>query len=175
MRAVLDSNVLARATYSVGGPAEELVQRLAIAPHALILSAELLIELRRVLRYPRLRAVHKFDDERSERSVTILESVAELVSLSTADIIRIVPHDPDDDHVVAAAVIAKANVLCMRNKHFYHESVVDYCRQHEIEILDDIELLQSLIAMPVVRRRAMTFLASATRVVVISSIDRHFA
>jgi hypothetical protein len=37
MWALLDSNVLARAVYSVGGPAEEVVKRLAISPHVVIL------------------------------------------------------------------------------------------------------------------------------------------
>ena len=81
MRAVLDSNVLARAAYSVGGPAEELVRRLAIPPNALVLSAELLTELRRVLRYPRLRAAHKLDYLEIDRSIAIIESVAETVVL----------------------------------------------------------------------------------------------
>ena len=49
MRAVLDSNVLARAVYSVGGPAEELARRLVVSPHELIVSEFLLAELRRVL------------------------------------------------------------------------------------------------------------------------------
>ena len=63
MRAVLDSNVLARAMYSLGGPAEEVVRRLTVPPHVIIVSEFLLNELRRVLRYPRLRQVHGFDDE----------------------------------------------------------------------------------------------------------------
>jgi len=50
MRAVLDSNVLARAMYGVGGPAEESVRRLTAPPHVLIVSEFLLRELRRVLR-----------------------------------------------------------------------------------------------------------------------------
>ena len=64
MRAVLDFNVLARAVYSVGGPAEEVALRLTVPPHVLIVSDFLLMELRRVLRYPRLRRVHGFDDQK---------------------------------------------------------------------------------------------------------------
>jgi predicted nucleic acid-binding protein len=109
MRAVLDSNVLARAVYSIGGPAEEAVRRLAAPPHVLIVSQFLLTELRRVLRYPRVQRVHGFDD-----------------------------------HVVATAVVAGADVLCTRNRHLLHEAVLAYGRQHALEIMDDIELLRRL-------------------------------
>lgn len=144
MRAVLDSNVLARAVYSVGGPAEEVVQRLTAPPHTLIVSSFLLEELRRVLGYPRLRRVHGFDDERIDRAVAALESAAERIETREEDVIRVVPADPDDDWIVAAAVSVAADVLCTRNKHLYHEAVVAYCREHAIEIMDDVELLGRL-------------------------------
>jgi putative PIN family toxin of toxin-antitoxin system len=144
MRAVLDSNVLARAVYATGGPAEEVVQRLAAPPHVLIVSAFLLTELRRVLRYPRLRRVHGFDDQKIERVVAALESFAAIVDVREADVVRVVPHDPDDDHVLAAAVVAGADVLCTRNKHLFHETVVAYGRQYAVEIMSDIELLERL-------------------------------
>ena len=54
MRVVVDSNVLARAVHSVGGPAEEVVRQLKKPSHALLVSAFILDELRRVLRYPLL-------------------------------------------------------------------------------------------------------------------------
>jgi putative PIN family toxin of toxin-antitoxin system len=144
MRAVLDSNVLARAVYSVGGPAEEAVRRLRAPPHVLIVSEFILVELRRVLHYPRLRQVHGFDDGKIEAVVAAIEPFAAIVEMREEDVVRVVPHDPDDDHIVAAAVVSGADVLCTRNRHFYHESVVAYGRQHAFEILDDIELLRRL-------------------------------
>jgi uncharacterized protein len=145
MRAVLDSNVLARAVYSAGGPAEECVRRLH-PPHALITSLALLDELRRVLHYPRLRRVHGFDDEKIERVVTALRVAAACVEVPGDAIAHVVPHDPDDDLVVATAVAGKADVLCTRNRHLFHPAVVAYCRQRSIEIVEDIELLARLRA-----------------------------
>jgi len=144
MRALLDSNVLARAVYSVGGPAEEAVRRLAVSPHVLIVSSLLLEELRRVLRYPRLQRVHGLNEQGIERAVVALETVGAYIELQEKDIVRVVPDDPDDDHIVAAAVTARADVLCTRNRHLYHDAVVAYCRRYGVDIMDDIELLGRL-------------------------------
>ena len=144
MRAVLDSNVLARALYSVGGPAEEAVRRLTAPPHVLVVSSFLLEELRRVLRYPRLQRVHGLGEQAIERAVAALQIAASYVEVREEDVIRVVPHDPDDDHLVAAAVAAPADVICTRNKHLYHEAVVGYCRQHAIDIMDDVQVLARL-------------------------------
>ena len=147
MRAVLDSNVLARALYSLGGPAEEVVRRLTAPPHVLIVSEFLLTELCRVLRYPRLQSLHQFDHQKIERVVAVLAATADEIEIREEDVVRVVPDDPDDDQVVAAAVAAGADVLCSRNRHLYHEAVVAYCRQYAIEIMDDIELLRRLREM----------------------------
>jgi hypothetical protein len=49
VRAVLDSNILARAAKPSTGPAREVLTRLRTPPHALIASPFLLNELERVL------------------------------------------------------------------------------------------------------------------------------
>lgn len=66
MRVLLDTNVLVRATGASAGPAQALLLRLAAPPHALVLSAFLLDELRRVLAYPRMLSqtvLHDPDDD----------------------------------------------------------------------------------------------------------------
>jgi putative PIN family toxin of toxin-antitoxin system len=147
MRVLLDSNVLARAVYSVGGPADECVRRLTNPPHVLVVSQFLLDELCRVLRYPRLQRVHGFDDRKIERVVAALESAAARVETREEDLVPIVPHDPDDDPIVAAAIAGGADILCTRNRHLYHAAVVAHCRRHAVEIMDDIELLARLRKM----------------------------
>jgi hypothetical protein len=59
---------------------------------------------------------------------------------------QVVPYDPDDDNVVGAAVAARVDVICTRNKHLHHEAVIAYCRQYAIEVMDDLDLLARLRA-----------------------------
>ena len=61
----------------------------------------------------------------------------------------VVPHDPQDNPVVATAVAGQAEVLCTRDHHLLHPDVVAYCAQHKIQVLGDLELLRQLRAQVV--------------------------
>jgi putative PIN family toxin of toxin-antitoxin system len=142
MRAVLDSNILARAVPGRTGPARELLQLLALPPHVLITSPLLLDELARALAYPRLRAVHGLSDAEIGQYIVDLQAVAML--LSTLPTVTAIGSDPDDNAVIAAAIAGQAEVICTRDRHFRNQEVVDFCAQHGVRILDDIELLHEL-------------------------------
>lgn len=142
MRVVLDTNILARAAGSRGGPAGELFEQIA-ANHVLVVSLELLSELARILSYDRVRRMHQLSEVGINAFIESIESGASVVPLPNP-LPRVVPYDPDDDVVVAAAITGGVEVLCTRNRHLFHEDVVAYCRQHAIEIMDDLELLARL-------------------------------
>ncbi len=142
MRVVLDTNILALAAGSRKGPAGELFERIC-ADHVLVVSLELLTELARVLSYDRVRRMHQLGEAGIEAFIESIESGGTVVSLPTP-LPQVVPHDPDDDTVVATAIAGQAEVLCTRNRHFFHESVVAYCRQCGLELMNDIELLNRL-------------------------------
>lgn len=65
MRIVLDSNILVRSFVSSHGLAHDLLLTILSRDHTLILSNEMLSEVARVLRYPRLMAVHGENERRS--------------------------------------------------------------------------------------------------------------
>ncbi len=144
MRIVLDTNVLARTTPGPESPAREVLRLAAAQPHALLLSADILSELARVLRYGRLRQRHGLTDIEIDQHIANIEAAGVVVPLPAAPSLAVVPHDPDDDPVVATAVVGQANVLCTRDSHLLHLDVVTYCRSHSIEIMSDVELLRIL-------------------------------
>ena len=142
MRLVLDTNVLARAMASPGGPAGELFEQ-TLAGHTLVVSLELLSELTRVLAYPRVRRLHGRGDDEIADFIGSIESIALVVPLPSP-LPRIVPHDPDDDMLVATALAGRADALCTRNRHLFHEQVVCHCGQHGVAVIDDLALLVQL-------------------------------
>lgn len=146
MRIVLDSNVLARAARPVLGPARELLFRCTEEPHLLLLSAFILSELRRVLRYERVRRMHGLDDAGIERYLTDVGSAALIVTLPDEPHEAIVAPDPRDDPIVHTAVAGMAEFLCTRDRHLYRAEVVAHCRARGIEVLDDTAMLARLRA-----------------------------
>lgn len=144
MRVVLDTNVLARSAYSLTGPAAEVLDRIRGSDHVLIVSLHILGELNRVLRYPRLRRYHGLSDDEIERYVGDIEAAALVIPSAAEEPEAIVQDDPDDDLVIATAVAGQAHVLCTLDRHLWQQEVQDYCRQHGIQIMTDVELLEKL-------------------------------
>jgi putative PIN family toxin of toxin-antitoxin system len=146
MRVVLDTNVLARAVRGGTSPAAEVLRLVMVPPHIFVLSPFLLSELSRVLRYPRLRKLHKLDDAKIDAYVQSVQSASLLVNPPAAAAAAKISTDPDDDPVIATAVDGQAEVLCTRDRHLHHPTARAYCMSHGVQVLTDIELLQVLRA-----------------------------
>ena len=146
MRAVLDTNILARAVPGQTGPAREVLELLSVSPHVLVTAPALLDELSRVLGYPRLRAIHGLDDGAIAHYVQDVEAASLVVPL-TAPTVTAVQADPDDNAVIAAAIAGQAEVICTRDRHFRRQDVADFCAQHGIRIIDELALLNELRAL----------------------------
>jgi putative PIN family toxin of toxin-antitoxin system len=143
MRLVLDNNVLVRAAASPSGPAGVLLP-LIVPPHLLVLSSDSLRELSEVLRYNRVRKLHGLGDHDINEFLRAIQTAALIVALPAERPLRVVPTDADDDYLVATAIHAHADVLCTRDRDFLHPDVLAYCRDHGVEIMDDVELLDRL-------------------------------
>ncbi len=147
MRIVLDTNILVRANAKARGPARELLQMIvASADHTLLLSPFLLEELERVFDYERVRVSSKLTDQEVAEYLSFLRAsnISEVVFPGPAP--RVVPSDPDDDPVVHTAVIGRADALCTLNRDFFDPAVRDYCREHGVLVLNDVDLLRLLRA-----------------------------
>ncbi len=144
MRIVLDSNILARAACGPPSPAAELLLRTLRSPYTICISPVLLDELNRVLRYDRVRKLHRMQDSEIEvfidnlrLSCLIVEPQKSTTAIST---------DCDDDWVIATAIQAESQVICTLDRHLRTPAVISYCAFRGIEVLSDTELLRRLKA-----------------------------
>lgn len=145
MRIVLDTNILVRANPKVPpqGLARDLLLTIVSGAHSLVLSPAILIEVQRVLKYPRVQACWPLAPEAISQYIAFLEAASILVEIPPA-FPPLVIADPNDDPILQTAVVGRADVLCSRDEHFRHKIVEEFCRTHGIRILDDILLMQEL-------------------------------
>lgn len=143
MRIVLDTNILVRAANPFRGPAKELLDFCQSEPHVLCLSDFLLTELNRVLKYEHLRPKHQLTDAGIDRYVADIRKAGHVIDVEPAFVIA-VTMDPDDDAIVATAVVAGADVLCTLDRHLHAPPVIAYCEARGIDVMSDADLLQRM-------------------------------
>lgn len=108
IRAVLDTNLLVSYLLTHRPPIATLIDaHLAQEHFVLVTAAALLEELDRVLRYPRL---HRYYSEESRmRYVALIAALSEVVELPGS--VPRICRDPDDDWVIACAVVGEADAI----------------------------------------------------------------
>ena len=94
MRVVLDTNILARAARGGSGLAAGILSEIADPAHVLVLSPFLILELARVLRYPRVRAMHGLDDAAIDAYVQAVQSMGMIAIPGSATPTRVVTRCP---------------------------------------------------------------------------------
>ena len=142
MRIVLDSNILVRAFVSSHGIARDLLLALLASDHTLILSSEILFEAARVLRYPRLMAVHGESEETIYDFTGWLRDAAEMVALNPLD--RAPIRDRNDIFVLQTALNGEADVLCTGDRDFFAPPASIFLASCGIDVLTDAQLMRRL-------------------------------
>ena len=139
MRAVLDTNVLARAHQKAQGPARRVLLHVISGSNILVISADILGELERVLRYPRLLTRSGLTSDDIAQYLENLAAVSCLVRPESlpADVLR----DPTDEPILGTALAGEADVLCTRDADLFEEKVQRFCRARDIQVLTDSEFI----------------------------------
>lgn len=144
MRIVLDSNILIRSFARSRGLAHEVLLALLASDHTLILSNEMLVEVARVLRYPRLRMVHGQNEEAIYSFTGWLRDAAELVVLNPLTLAPI--RDRSDMFVLQTALNGEADVLCTGDRDFFEPPASIFLASVGIAVLTDAQLMRRLEA-----------------------------
>jgi len=142
VRIIFDTAILVRGHGSSEGLARDLPISIVESDHILLLSNEMLSELAKVLRYPRMLAFHGLSEKRIYDYVGFLREVAEIVVPNPLLVTPI--RDVNDTVVMQTAVIGEADVLCSKDRDFFEPPAEEFLRKAGIAILDDVSLMRRL-------------------------------
>lgn len=135
-RVVFDTNLLVSYLLVHRPPISTLIDTHLAQEHFTLLTAPALLEeLARVLRYPRLQRY--YDGATRDRFVALIAALSEIVELP--DDIPSISRDPDDDRVIACAVVGRADVIVSGDK-----DLLVLKRVGDIPILTAAEFLERL-------------------------------
>jgi uncharacterized protein len=142
VRIVLDTSILIRGYGSSKGLVRHLLLRIVESDHILLLSNEMLYELARVLRYPRMMALHGLSEKRIYDYVGFLREASEIVPPNPLLVAPI--RDVNDTVVMQTAVIGEADVLCTKDRDFFEPPAEPFLKKAGIAVLDDVSLIHRL-------------------------------
>ena len=138
IRAVLDTNLLVSYLLTHRPPIATLIdEHLAQEHFSLVTATVLLEELDRVLRYPSLQRY--YSEETRTRYIALIAALSEVVDLPES--VPSICRDPDDDWVIACAVIGEADYVVSGDRDLLSLECVG-----EIPILSAAQFLATLEA-----------------------------
>ena len=139
MRIVLDTNVLLSGLAFPKGTPGRIVAAWDAASIGLLVSEFQLQEITRVLAYPQIRKLLRWDEARIENYVRQFGLRVELVDLAGVTPVT-VPADPDDNLILTASVVGRADWLVTGDRgllalreHFPIETPAEFVRRLESE------------------------------------------
>lgn len=113
MRVVLDANVLVSALISTSGPPGQIIAAWLEELFELVISEAILDEIGRVLRYPRLAALHKLPEESIDELLSLLRGESRFVAPTEKLSLSL---DESDNRYIECAINAGAEYIVTGDK-----------------------------------------------------------
>ena len=113
MRVVLDTNVIVSAFLVALGAPALIGAAWRAGCFDLIVSPAILAEYTHTLGYPRLVRRHHFSSKRIDQEVEIFRKLG--IMVEPDNVPAVIAEDPDDDHILAAAVTGHADYIVTRD------------------------------------------------------------
>lgn len=104
----------------------------------------MLVELARVLRYPRLQDLYDLTEADLYDYIQYLRQASEPVTLDASLAVPI--RDAADIAVVQTAIAGEADLICTLDADFYEPAITQFLSQAGIRVLDDVSLMDLLCA-----------------------------
>jgi len=109
MKVVLDTNIFLSGLMLPESQPGKILSAWRSSAFELVLSEPMLIEITRVLAYPKIRKRIEWSDEEIDHFISLLRFNAEIVNIEGID--AVVPRDADDAPVLAALIASQADCL----------------------------------------------------------------
>jgi putative PIN family toxin of toxin-antitoxin system len=123
--------------------ARQLLVRLLAQSHTLVLSNEIIVEVIKVLRYPKFQSLYGLKESDLLEYSQLLQSVSGIVILDSQYSAPL--RDANDLAVLQTADRGSADVLCTSDSDFYDKAVRVFCEARGIDVCDELSLLARLI------------------------------
>lgn len=116
LRVVLDTNQFVSSVLVRRGLPAQVIDAWRQREYLLVISPEIIAEIRATLDYPHIRRKYLITDDQVERLITVLEQDALVVS-GEVNTSGAIPDDPDDDKILACAVDGMVDLIVSGDRH----------------------------------------------------------
>ena len=124
------------------GLGRDLLIKIVESEQYIVAFNEMLYELARVLRYPRLQMFYDLPENLVFDYVNFLRRSSEIVTLDP--LVSAPIRDVNDVIVMQTAIIGEADILCTKDDDFFEKPASEYLSKLGIAVLDDISLMHRL-------------------------------
>lgn len=138
LKAVVDTNQFISSLISKKGPSAKLIDAWRDYKFLLIISQDILTEMKRVFYYPRIITARHLNKQDIETFIAFIEKRATIVSHTPS--VEAIKDDPDDNKILACALEAQADYIVSGDEHLL--SLHQYQNIKVVTVREFLEILR---------------------------------